>query len=137
MGRPAKLTKQELEYLGVTNITKDGRVYQKDWEVKTYVTKHATRFKTMEYHVISLYDPRLYVKQKEEGKQANGLRTICLSRAMWAWFNTECPANMDVDHINSNSLDDRLDNFQLLTRTENLAKRKGHRNQFEKSYRGE
>ena len=52
---------------------------------------------------------------------------------MWAWFYGMVPANLDVDHINCNSLDDRLENLQLLTRAENLAKRKGHRNQYEKS----
>ena len=53
------------------------------------------------------------------------LRTIGLHRAMWAWFHGDVPEGMVVDHINnkhSRIEDYHLDNLQLLTPKENLAK---------------
>lgn len=53
------------------------------------------------------------------------VRTLGLHRVMWAWFNGEVPTGYVVDHINNKHevLEDyRLENLQLLTPGENLAK---------------
>ena len=52
-----------------------------------------------------------------------------LARVIYAWFNGYVPADKDVDHI-QDSLDNSLDNLQLLTRAENLRKRSGWINQY-------
>lgn len=49
---------------------------------------------------------------------------------LYAWYKGEVPAGYDVDHIDGDTLNNSLDNLQLLTRKENLAKRRGNVNQF-------
>lgn len=46
------------------------------------------------------------------------------SHYLWEKDQTSIPEGMEVDHKNDMSLDDRIDNLQLLTRLQNLAKRK-------------
>ncbi|MBO7716129.1 MAG: HNH endonuclease [Methanobrevibacter sp.] len=142
MGRPTTLTKQWLLDHHIVNVTKDGRVFAKSkqgeiYEVNSYISKKPSRYKIQEYRKIGIYDKdereRQIVSYKEKGTYASGTKTLVLSRVIYAWYYNECPSGMDVDHINNDSLDDRLDNLQLLTRAENLAKRKGHRNQHESS----
>lgn len=141
MGRPAELTKKDLLRLGITEVTEDGRVFIGDKVLKSYTQGKHSRFKVQQYHTIHIYDPEVYQKQKAKygGKcipgKTIGIRVIILSRLMYAWFNDVCPANMDVDHIDRNSLNDTLDNLQLLTREDNLAKRRGYMNQYLRSYK--
>jgi hypothetical protein len=53
-----------------------------------------------------------------------------LARVVYAWFKGDVPANMDVDHVDNDSLNNSLDNLQLLTRKDNLAKREGKVNKY-------
>ena len=56
------------------------------------------------------------------------VRTLGLHRVMWAWFNGEVPSGYVCDHINNkhDTLEDyRLENLQLLTPGENIAKERG------------
>lgn len=130
MGRPLKLTKQDLMDLGVTEVTKDGRVFIGDIEMQPVIASKPSRYKVMHYRLINFYDKNQYrVKKAYRAVNSAGTRCFVLSRVIWAWHYGECPANMDVDHINDDSLDDRLENYQLLTRKENLAKRKYLANQ--------
>ena len=48
---------------------------------------------------------------------------ITLSRFIYAWFKNIAPADMDVEHLNNDPLDNRLENLRLSTRTDNLRKR--------------
>ena len=130
-------------------------------KLRLYPRTKPTKYACKTYYVFSVYDKEERERQKkayeEKGTWAAGNKEIVLSRAIWAWWydgtsatidkvsdgcreflEGECPPHtapegLDIDHINDNSLDNNFDNLQLLTRAENLAKRKGHRNQFEKS----
>lgn len=53
-----------------------------------------------------------------------------LHRVLYAWFNGEIPDGMVVDHIDGNSLNNDLDNLQLLPQTENIQRREKHNNQW-------
>ena len=49
--------------------------------------------------------------------------TICLHTVIYAWYKGEVPLGYDIDHIDNNSLNNNIDNLQLLTHEENLKKR--------------
>ena len=140
MGRPSTLTKQWLLDHNVVNVTKDGVVtimsrQGEPYDLKPVINKKNSRFDDQQYRLVGIYDNETYEHQKKCCKTAPGTRMLVLSRVIWAWYNDVCPGGMDIDHINDDSLDDRLDNYQLLTRAENLAKRRGHMNQYEKSFK--
>jgi len=52
-----------------------------------------------------------------------------LSNIVWIYFNGSIGDN-DVDHINDNPLDNRLENLQILTHKENLLRKWSQRNQY-------
>ena len=57
------------------------------------------------------------------------LRTIPLHRAIYAWFKEDIPQGMVVDHIDNKHethYDNRPENLQLLTPSENLSKEKSN-----------
>ena len=59
--------------------------------------------------------------------------TYSLARVVWAWCKGECPENMTIDHIDnkhSTAYDNRIDNLQLLSLSDNLKKRGYSRNQY-------
>lgn len=132
-------------------------------KVILYPRTKLTQYGSKTYYVFSLYDKEERKRQKEAYKEKGtwpaGNKGIVLSRAIWAWWydgkgdnankvsagsreflGGECPpytapAGLDVDHINDISTDNSFDNLQLLTRQENNAKRKGHMNQYERSFK--
>ena len=103
----------------------DGKFYQNKiraglTEIKTYVstTKHKYG-KDLSYQIISVYN---YDTKK--------ITTLTYHTFLYAWFIGEVPAGYDVDHIDGDTLNNDLNNLQILTREENLAKRGGGRNQY-------
>lgn len=75
-------------------------------------------------------EPYLFV-----GLMLNGTLsgTYSLARVVWAWCKGECPEDMTVDHIDnkhSTAYDNRIDNLQLLSLSDNLKKRGYSRNQY-------
>lgn len=55
---------------------------------------------------------------KKNGKS----KWITYARYLWEDVNGKVPDGFEVDHINNDKTDDRLENFQLLTREENIKK---------------
>ena len=49
---------------------------------------------------------------------------------IYAWYKGEVPAGYDVDHIDNDTLNNDIDNLQLLTHEENIKKRGGGKNQY-------
>ena len=113
------LTRKYLEERGITEITKDGHIFKGDYEMHQFKikTKHPYG-RDREYVCFMLYDPEVYKKGKRCGQ-----RQILVHRAVYAWYNGECPKNRDIDHIDNNPFNNCLDNLQAITRAENIRKR--------------
>lgn len=125
MTKRKEITKEWLQALGFTDVTKDGKVFFRGKECKQYdaVSKHK-HGKDKKYPVFMVYDPELYKDQKAENSNyKTGQLSILVSRVVYAWFNEVCPSEYDVDHIDNNPYNNSIDNLQLLTRKENLARR--------------
>lgn len=139
MAYAKKLTKAELISEGITEITKEGRVFKGDKEIFPHWVSNKT---TGDYLGITIYErdsenrlikgkDRVYKRTRKDGTISETLgylgipRTIGLHRAIWAWIYDEVPEGMVVDHINnkhSQIEDYYLSNLQLLTPKQNLAK---------------
>lgn len=124
MRKRKEITKEWLKTLGITDVTKEGKIYIKDALAKEYLAvcrhKHG---KDKKYPIIVVYDPELYKEQIARDSYRPGVRQILVSRVVYAWFNDVCPAEYDVDHIDNNPFNNTIYNLQLLTRKENLARR--------------
>lgn len=51
-----------------------------------------------------------------------------LHRLIWIYHNGDIPDNMVIDHINGDVEDNRIENLQILTHTQNLHKQKLSKN---------
>ena len=124
--RKIKLTKEELIRLGVTEVTRDGRVFRDGYEMTPHkVTAKHKYGKDKHYWLLCFYDPLVWQKQKEEGKRANGMRTLLLHRVVWTWFNGDTPLDyMDVCHIDDNPDNNCIDNLEVMTHHKNINARK-------------
>lgn len=81
-------------------------------------------------------------RKKKAGKVAtNGYRTIslqrdgtiytfCEHRCVWVWFNGEIPEGMNINHLDFDRSNNRIENLEVVTQQENLqySKDAGHMN---------
>jgi hypothetical protein len=66
-----------------------------------------------------------------ERKPDGGVRKRFISYAKFLWIshnNKEVPTGYEVDHINGNGKDDRIENLQLLSKRDNIIKEKVENN---------
>jgi hypothetical protein len=118
------LTKKDLEDFGLEISQNDG--YYKI--IRHHHKTNSLRMKTTtEVKIIKSVRSHPYGKDKVYEiiafSNKNKTVSIPLARAIYAWFIGDIPANYDVDHKDNNSMNNSLDNLQLLTRKQNLAKR--------------
>ena len=59
------------------------------------------------------------VRSQETDKQTS----LLLHRAMWETFNGPIPEKMEIDHIDNNKINNKLENLKCVTLKENRAKR--------------
>ena len=118
------LTKLDLMELGI-DVSKT--------ETGEYLVRHYARNTKSLERSLRVLKPQTIGRKHPYGKPCmykaylfheNGKSyTISEHRLVYAWFKDDIPAKYDVDHIDGDPMNNRLDNLQLLTRKENLAKR--------------
>ena len=122
-----KLTKEMLQEMGITDVHWDDET--NSWCITRNWHKCGKKGAMREYRLAirKLKAKRKYTQDKEypgvvfsyQGKT----QAFTLSRFIYAWVYGEVPENMDVDHRCPDVENCRIENLQLLTREENLAKR--------------
>lgn len=116
-----QITKSYLEYLGVTDVTTDGKVFTKNGERK-YFSENG-RSKRL---LILFHDPEKYKNvPKEKRKDSSGSVGIKLHQVVYAWFNGEVPYGKEIHHIDHNYLNNSITNLEALTHEEHRAKHAG------------
>ena len=134
-----KLTKDDLIKAGIKDI------YFNPYDLQYHVIKKNDKEKSLfrnnqgylYFMAFAIDDQGQYIKKpirrklkgckKVSDTYKYKLRTIPLHRAIYAWFKGEVPEGMVVDHINNKHethYDNRPENLQLLTPSENLSKEK-------------
>lgn len=111
------LSKEYLEYLGITKVSEDGKEIWKD-------DKLLTQYGDQDgYLKVSLYDPIKRQQVPQECRTASsGVLCLGVHRLVYAWFNNFIPNGIVIDHINNCKTDNRLENLQPLTPSENVWK---------------
>ena len=85
----------------------DGKLFHKyrDFGHKSFNTKHAGKMACKhggDYKIVKHYSKGYYAH-----------------RVIWEMFNGEIPEGMEIDHINCDKHDNRIENLQLVTRKQN------------------
>ena len=116
----SRLTKDMLIKSGITEITEDGRVFKGTREIK-YKTMGKTLYK---YLIIYDFDENGNKIKMPSNTASYRYKqtTVSLHRAIYAWFYNEVPEGLVVDHIDDNKINNKLNNLQLLTPSQNLLK---------------
>ena len=114
-----RLTKDYLEYLGITNVSEDGtKIMKGDKEVTQHYDGH--------YKLCTLYDP--LVRQAippAQRNNASGNVILGVHRIVYVWYNGIQHSGYVIDHIDGNKVNNRLENLQQLTPAQNLSKSRG------------
>lgn len=129
-----QITKSYLEYLGVTEVTPDGRVFTKNGERKLHSkgSSKSSLAKQKRFDIL-LYDTEKYKAVPKNKRTSNsGIVTIRIHHIVYAWFNNEIPYGKEIHHIDGNCLNNSKDNLIALTHAEHV---KEHRKMRENEMR--
>lgn len=142
MKKRRTITREYLVSLGITDVTRDGRIFMNGVEKKQSIAyaKHNLSGNTKKYKII-VFNSNVKRKVIGKYKRKDGtvveypswnykVNTLCVNRVVYAWYNNICPKERDVDHIDGDTFNNNIANLQLLTRKENLAKRGRAVNQY-------
>ena len=117
-----QITKTYLEYLGITEVTPDGRVFTKNGELKACLIGRSKNHSSNQIKLkINFYDHEKYKSvPKEKRNNSSGLVQILVHYIVYAWFNNEIPYGKELHHIDGNCLNNAIDNLIALTHAEHV-----------------
>jgi hypothetical protein len=119
----SEITKEYLIELGVEEVDPAGRYIIVKGKAAPF---HYNPNEKRHYLRISLYDPKIRQETpKEKRKNNTGQFHIPVHVINYVWNRGNRPSGYVIDHINNDPQDNRIENLQLLTPAENLAKEKG------------
>ena len=121
-----QITKSYLEYLGVTDVTADGRVFTKNGELKPCRIGRSKNYPSKQEKLkLNFHDPEKYKSvPKEKRNDGSGLVNILVHHAVYAWFHGEIPYSKEIHHRDGNCLNNNLDNLVALTHAEHVKEHK-------------
>ena len=118
------LTKDYLQFLGITDVSRDGKhIYKNGHELKQAGPNNSG------YMFILVHDPIRYQQVPEELRTSTcGQRSFTVQRIVFAWWDEShmVPPGMVIDHKNDNKTDNNFDNLQLKTPGGNIWKDRKH-----------
>ena len=129
--KKVKLTKNYLESLGITRCDENGQLWSNDYPIHYFKVWCKHKYGNDKYYwAFVLYDKELYqsemvrFKAGERKRRPTGIRTILVSRAVYAWIHGETPDGLDICHLNDNQDDNRPEMLVALTHRENIRNKK-------------
>jgi hypothetical protein len=119
-----QITKSYLEYLGITEITPDGKVFTKKGERGQSLRSLPGKYSNNKgYLELNLHDPEKYkATPKDKRNSSSGKVHILVHKAVFAWFNSEVPYGFELHHKDGNRFNNHIDNLEALTPAEHRAK---------------
>lgn len=121
-----QITKSYLEYLGITEVTTDGRVFTKKGELKPCRIGRSKNYPSKQEKLkLNFHDPEKYKSvPKEKRHDGSGLVNILLHQVVYAWFKGEIPYSKELHHRDGNHLNNSIDNLVALTHSEHVQEHK-------------
>ena len=121
-----RLTREMLEDLGIYAVYWD--IQNQEWWVDRYWYKNNSKNKRHIHLKISLaVCKHKYTQDKVYPaivfSYKSKTQIFPLGRFIYAWFYGDVPEGMVVDHVDNDPFNNRVENLQLLSPEDNLAKR--------------
>lgn len=119
-----QITKSYLEYLGITDISADGKVFTKKGELKPILAGRSKNNPCKQQKfAIRLHDPKKYKNVPKEKRTSNsGTVRLYVHQIVYAWFKGEIPYGKELHHKDFNCLNNSIDNLEALTHEEHVSK---------------
>lgn len=126
------LTKEQLiaDGIRVVRVNGEDQVWGKKGHKLHYCEacgRHKYQKNAKTYYTIHKYVDTIKVGDK---KYKSIIHNYSVNRVIYAWYHGLTPANMEVDHIDNNPHNNNIENLQLLSKTDNLKKKRLSKNQF-------
>lgn len=130
-GKKEELTKEQLIADGIRVVRVDGedQVWGKNGcklKYRETCSPHKYQTNSKTYYSILMYKGCYKVNNQYKSRYKN----YSVNRVIYAWYHGLTPADMEVDHIDNNPHNNNIENLQLLSKTDNLKKKRLSKNQF-------